>query len=278
MLNENTYTIIWQSASFSTFAGVLLFLSEMRQSCRAGFFASPLHPAFTKQPRVIKHGNGKNMAMAKELNLIQFADSTFLFKSMDGDFRLSALLEGLWQPADVKILLSWSFMTSRQPTMPSVATMRRKALCWPPLIQTFARIWPCCKRSLECLAIFVDQFSLSFFLLMLGCWKRDASPRISRGLSCSRWLPFNFLRGLANSPRLGVCFNFNVDIGEWMLQMLRFSGVWDSHRALSNIPHRMKKSRSFLPKSRWTSLAHHSIPILSQVKLGEHASLVGPMH
>ena len=42
------------------------------------------------------------------LNLIQFADSTFLFKSMDGDFRLSPLLEGLWQPADWIDLLSVS--------------------------------------------------------------------------------------------------------------------------------------------------------------------------
>ena len=151
------------------------------RAARAGFFASPLHPAFTKQPRVIKHGNGKNMAMAKELNLIQFADSTFLFKSMDGDFRLSALLEGLWQPADVKILLSWSFMTSRQPTMPSVATMRRKALCWPPLIQTFARIWPCCKRSLECLAIFVDQFHHPFSCWCLVAGKEMRPPGFQEG-------------------------------------------------------------------------------------------------
>jgi hypothetical protein len=49
------------------------FFSSLKcaRAARAGFFASPLHPAFTKRPRVIKHGKGKNM---KELNLIQFAD------------------------------------------------------------------------------------------------------------------------------------------------------------------------------------------------------------
>ena len=49
------------------------FFSSLKcaRAARAGFFASPLHPAFTKRPRVIKHGKGKNM---KELNLNQFAD------------------------------------------------------------------------------------------------------------------------------------------------------------------------------------------------------------
>ena len=43
-------------------------------------------------------------------------------------------------------------------------------------------IWACCKRSLECFALLVG--SVSSFFLILGRWKRDVPPTISRGLSC----------------------------------------------------------------------------------------------
>ena len=95
MLNDNTYTIIWHSASFSTFAGVLLFLSEMRQSCPSWIlcfsFTSCLH----------KTASGNQTWQGKEHERIKFEPicrwlSYSNLWTMISDCQL-CLPEGLWQ-------------------------------------------------------------------------------------------------------------------------------------------------------------------------------------